>query len=171
MIRPPSHRIDAQPIVIMESDSAWDKSRINAECAALGDDALRHPYMQYHAGLTRYDLGAEITLPDGAVRAVTEYLDLAQAWQFHCRRLDSEERYRLDPMLKANELLAYREAFRLTVLRIEGPGAPELKRDALGCIAKDTMEELFRYNDWMLAEVGQAAIVASRPLGPAEKKP
>lgn len=170
MIRPPSHRVDALPIVVSEHDTAWNREKIQAELAAMGDDAIRHPFMQYHAGSTRYDIGAEIQLPDGTSKPVTDYLDLAQAWQFHCRRLTGQEVYRLQPMLKANELLAYWEALRITLIRIEGPGAPKVDRDVLGEVSNETIDTLYQIASNLPAEIGQAVMIASKPLSPAEKK-
>jgi hypothetical protein len=171
MIRPPSHRIDAQPIVISEHDTAWDRERIKAELDALGDDAARHPFVQYHNAQTRYDLGVVITLPDGTQKAVTEYLDLAQAWQFHGRRLGHEAFYRLQPMLRSNEALAYTAALRECLQRIEGPGAPQIKHDGLGSVTAESVQALFDISPSLPTEIGQALLLASMPLGPAEKKP
>lgn len=171
MIRPPSHRIDALPIVVVEQDTAWDRLKVSAELEALGDDALRHPFIQYHHGATRYDLSAEITTPDGVKRTVLDYLDLAQAWQFHGRRLKCEEVHRLQPMLTANPGLAFLQALKLSLVKIEGPGAPEIKRDSLGGVSDDTVEMLFQLCSGLPSEVGQALLLASMPLTAAEKKP
>lgn len=171
MIRPPSHRIDALPIVVVQEDTAWDREKIQAELEALGNDAIRHPYIQYQHGVTRYDIGATITMPDGSQRKVTDYLDLAQAWQFHGRRLNCEEIHRLQPMLSANPGLAYLQALKLALVKIEGPGAPEVKRDALGSVSNETQELLFQLSAGLPSEVGQALLAASMPLTVAEKKP
>ena len=167
-LRPPRHRIDAQPILIIGEDDAWDHKRIESERASLaiqradGKAVDKHPVDAYLAGDTRYDLGAS---------GVVEYVDMSQAWQFVLRRLQSTELYAIDAMLaRGAKLLAYRQACVQGLVRIDGPGAPTVQRDASGSLETSTVEALFQLSAGLPAAIGEAVYVASLALRPDEKK-
>lgn len=170
-LRPPKHRIDAEPRFILAEDDAWDHERINrerADLAARKADGTasrdeKHPVDAYAAGDTRYDLGAS---------GISEYVDLAQAWQFVLRRLLSTDFYAIDAMLsRGARLLAYRQACVQGLVRIDGPGAPTVQRDASGNLEPSTVEALFQMSAGLPAAVGEAVYIASLALRPDEKKP
>jgi hypothetical protein len=55
-MKPPQHSIDALPTYIAPNDPAWDFERLSSE--PFRDDG--HPWQQYYAGETRYDLDAPV---------------------------------------------------------------------------------------------------------------
>ena len=174
MLAPPRHRIDAQPVYIDSDDSAWDHERIANEKAEdkahqqEGQALDRHPFDVYQSGDTRYDLGAQIPYRGSFVK-VTQYVDLAVAWQFVGKRMRHETVYACDAAIDRNKALGFALACKLALVRIEGPGAPAVDRADDAC-TPDTIERLFQVRAWLPAKVGEALYVASIPLRADEKK-
>lgn len=173
MLHPPSHRIDATPILVLEEDSAWDKPRIEAERKALKDakhDPDRHPVAVYHSGETRYDLGATVRMPDGSEGKAIDYLNVGEAFQFVLKRIPWSSVYAIQQSVGASFMVGNSLACRLTLERVDGVGAPKIEHDKLGMVTDESMQALFDLRPSLPVSIGVAGFQASMPLSPAEKK-
>lgn len=175
----PRHRIDATPVYIDAQDGAWDHERIKAEKAedakSLAEDdppfkasELRHPFDVYQSGQTRYDLGAVLRYRGQDCR-VTDYVNLAEAWQFVGKRMPHQSVYACEAAIDRFKLSGYTLACKFALQRIQGPNAPEVKREGDLC-SDETIETLFQIRSDLPARVGEALFVASLALRPDEKK-
>ncbi len=171
MLNAPTHRVDAPAIFVLDDDTAWDKPRIVKEIAALkkAKHDTRHPATVYSSGETRYDLGATIRKADGTEGTAADYLNTSQALQFHLKRLQWDEVYALQPSMGTTQGQAL--ACRMSLERVEGPGAPLITHDEQGYVDRESMQRLFNLGMGLPLQVGFAGFTASLPLSAAEKKP
>ena len=170
MLKPPQHRIDASPVIILsqdEGEDAWDVDKIEAEKKEFPDAV--HPVDAYLSGDTRYDLGAMLDHPSGGKCRVTDYLDLAKATQFVGRRLRHNEAYAVSSGRVGDRLGSMSSACRFALLRVEGPLGIKVERDAYGC-SDATMQALFDLRFNLPVLLGEAFYLASLSLRPDEKK-
>ena len=166
----PRHRVDAPPCFVSESDDAWDRERIELERAAMaraGRDPDDHPVSLYHAGNSRYDLGAKHQIDDEQTRSASEYLRPG-AWMFHLRRLSHDEYYRAKHRAQIDGIEVAMDALCPLVLeRMECPGGPAMSGKQL---TADEHAELFRIDHALPVNIGWAAWRASAELRDDEKK-
>lgn len=175
--RPPQHRADAEAVLILRQDDAWDHERIEAEIAELveefesgsiaGDDDSRpaHPVEDYWAGRTRFDLDAPRQFR-GKVVTAREYLDEAKSpVEFVLRKLDGSKYRRLQSKAVVDAVEATHEACRIGVKTCRGLKLPSAKTGRLNREDTDMLVDL----DLDL-DIGSAVFALARPLDDAEKK-
>lgn len=173
-MHPPQHSVTAEIEFVSRTDPAWDRDRVNSELDEMTDEeGQQHPFVQYQAGATRYDLDALGKRPgdgDELVEARTRdyFKPEVQPRVFKLRRLKAAQVSRcLDIGGRTGEKLACQLGLRevdppIRGLKLKGRERPlsedELQKiaDALGV---DTV--------W---EVGAAALEASRLPTEQEKK-
>lgn len=187
--KPPRHRADATPtyVDIADPDGVdWERvgketeqaKKRNEEKRKAAEDAGgepdkstledidEHPVTRYFAGKTRLDISAPDTWA-GETVCFEDYLK-PDAWKFVLRRLDWAQYY--DVRNAQSSEHACLEACKLCLVRIEGPGAPELEGAADGCLTYDDMQTIHEMGAGLPIRLGSAAIQASRPLTSSEKK-
>lgn len=173
-MHPPQHSVTAEIEFISRTDPAWDRDRVNRELEEMTDEeSAEHPFVQYHAAGTRYDLDAPGRRPgdDGELVVATcrEYLKPeASPRIFRLRRMKAAQVSRcLDIGGRTGEKLGAQMALReitppIKGLKLKGRERPltedELQR-IVDTIGLDTV--------W---EVGAAALDASRAPTEQEKK-
>lgn len=165
--RPPQHRADSVPVYVDERDSAWNEDAIRQECAEMrrrGVSPSRHPVNIYHAGTSRYDLGAPYDVL-GMQRCASDYLG-PDATKFILRRLGHAELYRMTDM-GPSTALGRLYGCRVGLEQVEN--GPKVKRDEWG-ITEESMEGLFALDTALPAKIGAAVYLASQPLTADEKK-
>lgn len=183
-MQPPAHRVDAQPVLILPSDPAWDMERIDKERKALRDKRKKtkapipgHPVDRYLSGEGRYDLGAKYPI-EGEERSALEYLksDVSPT-RFVLRRLNWREFYRVQDAAAISQNHCALLACQIGLEAVEaGDGIQpiELERDASGRISDDCMEILFQLGASLGGDVpvvvGMSCYAASVPLRAPEKK-
>jgi len=112
MLRPPTHRADAPPVVFLRTDPGLAHKRIAAERDKLAGAA--HPIDRYLAGETRYDLGAVIRCDVLGEVLILDYV--GDATLFRLRRLPREVYEQVRSALSAST------ARRLTELGVTDAG-------------------------------------------------
>ena len=175
-MKPPAHRIDAQPVLVRATDPAWDLDRLDAELDSL-DPAERsaHPWAAYMAAGTRYDLHA-----DAGNGSAADYLRPGSepvAWTL--RRLSVTQMARVQDMFsreirREGESSLYEvwvECVRCGLEDVTGPGAPRLEHRQ-GKLTEASLSEIHDHCGGLaaLAEIGAAIFHLSQPLTDAEKK-
>lgn len=174
MLHPPSHRIDAEAILVLEEDSAWDHTRIAKEREAMvkaKQDPDRHPVAVYLSGETRFDLSAPIRLPNGDEARASDYLSLGEAWQFKLKRLGWSQVYAIEAAQGRDFANGSALSCRIGLGSVDGLNAPQIEHDKLGLVADESMQALFDLRPSLPVQIGVAVFQASMPLKPAEKKP
>jgi len=58
-LNPPEYSVDHIPVLIHNTDTAWDAEKINEETKTK-KQLVNHPWFKYFAGYTRYDLNEEV---------------------------------------------------------------------------------------------------------------
>lgn len=169
----PTHDLCARMRYIPESDTAWDRKRIDEEMKKLGkpgeDSETGHPFQRYHAGTTRFDLEA-----DGIRDYLVPDAPPPEMWLF--KRLPWAVREQIAHLtLQGRHLAARRVSFLAGVVGLENPAneagekldqllrAEERDDDAIIAAAEAYAAEV-------IGEVGGAAMLASKDLSPEEKK-
>jgi len=187
--RPPAHRADAIPVLIIHDDLAWDHERVKAEVAdATAENERRktaareakpptepdlidvgeHPYFRYQRGDTRFDLDAQIPWR-GKPLAASDYLrDDEEPTRFILRRFRWDTYHRVAGLVgKGSE--ANLRSCRYGLAEVEG--CPDLKVDPDAVERSD--EEMQRFHEFdpsLAVRIGSAAWIASQPLRESEKK-
>jgi hypothetical protein len=98
MLRPPTHRADAPPVVFLRTDPGLAHARIAAERAAL--HGAPHPIDRFLGGETRYDLAAVIRCDVLGEVSILDYV--GDATLFRLRRLPREVYEQVRSALSAN---------------------------------------------------------------------
>lgn len=184
--RPPTHRVDATPVLILHEDDAWDHARIDREIAEAEAENQRrkdaaekdgaepdlldidgHPYRQYRMGETRFDLDAPVTWR-GTVACARDYLDEdKRPVMFVLRRLAWDGYY--DTIGIAGSLRRQAEGCRLTLARVDGMRELEVDANAAERSHQE-MQRLFEFDAMLPLKIGAAGLRASEPLRVEEKK-
>ena len=158
---PPTHPIDCTPILVLESDTAWQ-----AESRAAADDDPDHPLARYWSGATRYDLAT-----------VADHLDegTGKAVRFRLRRVSRAEWTQLKEMQRLAPHHARIEAIKLGLVRIEGGPWDELDlegpRTKDGRLTDADLDALDRHYRPYFGEIGAAVLLANADLRADEGKP
>lgn len=173
-MRPPAHRIDADAVLVLPTDPAWDHDRITRELEDLGEDDP-HPVRDYLRGRTRYDLGARV---GGA--SASDYLTGTPA-RFKLRRLSISQRAELEDKLfreaqvhgeAASYSSLWLQACRWGLRDIEGLSGIYLTRSG-DQVSEETLRDLFDHYGGLPAGISQIGIAVwrlSEPLRDDEKK-
>lgn len=169
-MKPPQHRIDATPTLILGDDPAWDMDRLEAELTTQGP----HPWRAYIHGETRFDLHAEI---HGGTAA--DYLRSGeQPTTWTLRRLGVANVARVQDMLTRevrsdapNAMSAiWLECLRHGIAAVDGPGAVEID-ERHGRLTEATLDRIFDAHGMdAISQLGAAIWTLSQPLSDAEKK-
>jgi hypothetical protein len=167
MALPPIHRVDHIPCVILEDDYAWDKERIASEQAGIGEDKASawpslsdHPFYRYIGGASRFDLNT-----------VSQYLLPGhEPTRFTLRRLGFPEWKLVDHCIDQGRWVDARTlALQHALVSIEGL---DVKINIDGPLDTATIDKLRgRIGDAGLVTLGNAAVIVSREILDAEKKP
>lgn len=171
--RPPSHRLDHVPIFISQTDSAWDRDRIEAELKDLGKEArFDHPVIRYYEGKTRYDLRAD---------NLREYLVDDSYWVFELARLSTAHMAELFDLRSVGKSTQHLDAAaKLGVSEVRNAGDFQLTFSGAR-LSEETASELLRAYPAqigvtgdivpsLLYELGDAVWKLSARLDDAEKK-
>lgn len=184
LVRPPQHRVDAEPVYIDVTDDAWDREGLNAEFEEIDRENKRreeasndgvyeaipkseHPYLQYVGGKTRFDLEAPCFWR-GQQKKAADYLS-GDATRFVLRRLDWRDYYRVRSAFSRDVTEAFILACRLGLRRIDGDSKFRVDPD-LPERSDDEMRRLFELNPEIPISIGRAVWLSSQPLTDAEKK-
>lgn len=177
--RPPQHRADATPVLIINDDDAWDHERIDREFNEIKEinktrekaDRLElsdHPYSRYQSGMTRMDLDARAPWR-GENPAAADYLKAdAAPVRFTLRRLRWREYHRVIGMIGSGTEAALK-ACQLGLVSVEGEPSLEMDPDAAERSDAD-MQRLHDFFPGLAVQIGNAVIAASLPLRDDEKK-
>lgn len=158
-LKPPQHAADADAVVVLREDDAWDFDRIADEKKQL-EDPSAHPVERYWSGETRYDIDT------GGVRGYLK--DASKPWLFTLRRLDSKRMRSLGSMMTTDQQGAFREMCRYALKSTEN--VPHtFKGAANGRLTEDDLQWLYDAGD-LDVSIGVAAWWHSQPLTDAEKK-
>lgn len=195
MLKPPTHRVDATPILILHEDPAWDHELIDKELEDAKAESERrkkaaaesgqkpelltlgdHPYLQYMAGATRFDLDAVCPFR-GESKTASDYLRPdAQPTRFVLGRLGWDEHHRCMDVIKQGSD-GYLKGCRYGLREIEN--CPELRIDTDRAHRSDgELQMLTEFGqrlgmhppESLPVKIGRAVLVASKPLTVAEKK-
>lgn len=165
-MKPPQHRADAPPILILRDDPAWDFDRISDE---LKDGDGEHPVEVYFSGASRYD-----------VATIREYLDPdAEPTEYRLRRLPVARLARVQDMFHrevvtdgSSSLYAvWVEAVTYGLESIDGPGELDLahRGDKLSTASIQAIHDE-RGGLQTISEIGAAIFNLSQPPNDREKK-
>lgn len=172
----PTHRVDAPITYVSLNDPCWDWERVDDEIKAAAEDppsgapgADIHPVHRYFAGVSRYDLDAPFHWRGGVCRASDYFREGEPPWLFQLRRLSYRELAAFKDAMQRGPETAAVDLCRLVLERIDGPGAPELRR-ANGRLTDRDMEMLHSLDHELAGNCGSAAYRASQTLTDAEKK-
>ena len=168
----PRHRIDAPIIAVHPADDAWDQAKVEKSAEEHGEDC---PFLRYHAGLTRYDLGAR-----GQHGSAQDLLS-GNPVEFHLRRLSTLQLNEVQGLLEREITQdfpiprgAYLLAARYGLMAVKQGGSTVIDLERPGNLSDKDLEALGTMTDLGLALVmfiGQASYAASQPLTEAEGKP
>ena len=168
----PRHRIDAPIIAIHPADEAWDDQKVEESAEAHGEDC---PFLRYHRGTTRYDLGAR-----GEHGAAQDFLSGSPV-EFHLRRLSTLQLNEVQGMLEREitqgfpiPRAAYLLACRYGLMAVKQGASTVLDLERPGNLSEKDVEALGSLTDLgigLVVFVGQASYAASQPLTEAEGKP
>jgi len=184
--RPPNHRVNATPVLIINDDPAWDQERIAKDVAEAtaenerrkedeetpGDadqiDIGEHPYFRYQRGETRFDLDAQTPWRGTPLSASDYLLPGEEATRFVLRRLRWNDYHRVLSLAgQGNE--AKLCACRIGLVRVEG--CPDLRIDKDATYrSDDEMQQLHDLEPRLALLIGSAVWEASQPLRESEKK-
>ena len=180
-LRPPRHRIDADMVFVSGLDSCWDWERIKRESEDL-DDEDPHPYAYYIAGLSRYDVTAELELGDERV-AISDYWTETPQAKFHLRTLEPSKMGDVVATLRGASIIeerdpvacekakhqAYYMACKYGLAKVEG--AFSVSPAPGGGLPETDMQKLMDAGGYdLISDIGQAVFRASQKLSLAEKK-
>lgn len=191
--RPPEHRADATPLLIHESDDAWDHDRIERERKAIANEHKKaerpgkpptHPWDAYIKGHTRFDLDARATL-GGTTVSMREYLrEGATPTVFHLRRVSGRRWTQAVTRVQSSILTASANAdemwglARVGLVKVtdgfdDGPGArwPLEGGESGTPLTEEDLQKLFDAGQGLLIDIGNAVLSASGPITEAEGKP
>lgn len=168
----PRHRIDTPIIAVHPADDAWDSERVEKSFKEHGEDC---PFYRYHAGQTRYDLGAR-----GEHGSANDLLS-GNPVEFHLRRLSTLQLNEVTGLAE-RELnqsfpiprAAYLQAARYGLMAVKQGATEVLRLERPGDLTEADIESLGLMTDLgigLVLFVGQATYAASQPLTDAEKKP
>ncbi len=173
---PPTQPVDHEPVVILQTDTAWDHDRIAYELRVIEDPSkadergvshwasrAEHPWTRYQTGETRWHLSDEVAsylrADDEPARFILRRLDWSK-W-LHVRGL----------MQRANASAGWAYALQHGLARVEGFEI-KLRETDDGPISNKGMELLRRaVGDDGFEQLGWACVNVSRELAETEKKP
>ena len=163
--KPPAHRIDAPIIFIHSGDEAWDQDAITKSEEEHGESC---PFLRYHRGDTRYDIGDLGPTLKG------------QAVEFHLRRLSVGQLNEVQDLLEREyshgspmTRMAYLQAARYGLTAVKRSGTELIRLQCPGGLTEPDMEALRDLSDLginLIRTIGQAVYLASQPLREDEKK-
>lgn len=180
MALPLAHRLTHKPVYIPSEDDAWDVERIDREMGWINEtipvpegevcpwqDWEDHPVSRFRSGQSRYDLAT-----------VQEYLDMTKnPLRFNLNRLSLRQWDDCQALAEqGGGGVVYASAksrffaIKHAVQSIEGLADWNFKpgKDGLTDTAIESLRDLIGEHQYIM--LGFAAIAASRPLDPLEKK-
>lgn len=185
--RPPAHRVDATPVLILHADDAWDHERIEKEEADVEAenerrtkaareskkppellDISEHPYHRYQRGDTRMDLEAASTWRGQHLSAADYLREDGEPVRFVLRRLRWDEYHRVRALMARGSEAALR-ACQYGLVDIEGGGELSIDPDAAERSDAE-MQMLHDFDPDLAVMIGMAVMAASARLRPDEKK-
>ena len=171
-MRPPQHSIDAEPILILPTDPAWDMDRIGKEV----DENPDHAWVKYQRGEGRYDLLA----PHGDDAAADYLLGEPEPLKFHLRRLTVMQLAEVQGIFRrefrahgenGDYLMSWAKACSYGLADVSGPGSFDLEFSR-GALTDASFQRVHDDLGGMAAvsKLGEAIFMISQPLTAAEKK-
>lgn len=174
MALPLANRITHKPVYVPSNDDAWDHDRIEREKAQIleGEESPwpeleDHPVVRYQGGVSRYDLAT-----------VQDYLDPSKSpLRFNLRRLNLNEWDECQALAegKSGGVVYASGPSRLYAIQkslesVEGLPEWQAHRKRKGWDVEDVeaLRDILGEHEYIM--LGFAAIAASRPLDPREKK-